>query len=126
MKHLQKIHLKIIEGKTNFINLDSNLTILPHIKGIFDYLTFDNDATKNALAQTYNCFFNFSQKDEQSFIRIHLPHVLAGRDAYSSDIDLFDIVVEDDKEWFGDDSIFISTDHGNMDMKMGNLAMALT
>lgn len=114
-----KTHLKIIEGKTNVINLDIIPTIPPHIKGVFDDLTFDNDATKNALTQIYNCFLNLSQKDEQSFIWIHLPHVLAGRNAYSSDIDLFDIVVGYGRELFGDDSIFISADHGNMDGKNG-------
>lgn len=112
-------HLKIIDGKTNLIDINIIPKIPPHIYGVFDDLTFNDNDTRIAMKEIYNTFKLLSSKDEDSFIWIHLPHVLAGRNAYSSDIDLFDEVVGYGRELFGDDSIFISADHGNMDGKNG-------
>lgn len=50
----------------------------------------------------------------KNFIWIHLPHVLNGRVAYGSDIDMFDKLIGMFRELFDDDSIYISADHGNM------------
>lgn len=52
--------------------------------------------------------------DKNNFIWIHLPHVLNGRTAYGSDIDVFDQLIGKLRELFDDDSIYISADHGNM------------
>ena len=48
------------------------------------------------------------------FLWVHLPHVLKGRTGYGTDMDLFDDIIGYLRELFGDDSIFISSDHGNM------------
>ncbi len=45
---------------------------------------------------------------------IHLPHVINGRTAYGSDIDLFDTLIGKLMCFFPSNSIFISADHGNM------------
>lgn len=112
-----KTHLQVIEGKTNQIALNIIPHITPHIKGKFDDLSFDNADTKLAMDEVYNCFKVIANKNEKAFIWIHLPHVLSGRNAYCSDIDLFDEVVGYAREFFGDDNLFISADHGNMDGK---------
>lgn len=114
-----RTHLKIIEGRTNVLELNIIPTIPPHIQGIFDDLTFDSKASDKALNDIKSTFLELGNKDEDAFIWIHLPHVLSGRNSYASDIDLFDQVVGYGREIFGDDSIFVSTDHGNMDGKNG-------
>ena len=51
---------------------------------------------------------------QKIFIWIHLPHVLNGRTCYGADMDLFDEIIGYLRNVFGDNSIFISSDHGNM------------
>lgn len=114
-----KSHLKIIEGKVNVVDLNIIPHIEPHIRGVFDDLTFDDNATKIAMQEIYDSFEELAKKEEDAFIWIHLPHVLAGRNSYASDIDLFDQVVGFGRKLFGDDSIFVTADHGNMDGKNG-------
>lgn len=53
-------------------------------------------------------------ENERNFVWIHLPHVLNGRTAYGSDIDVFDHLIGLLREFFNDDSIYVSADHGNM------------
>lgn len=48
------------------------------------------------------------------FLWIHLPHVLLGRCGYGQDIDLLDAFVGEIRKRFGDDGIYITADHGNM------------
>lgn len=48
------------------------------------------------------------------FLWIHLPHVLLGRCGYGQDIDLFDEFVGKLRKTFGDEGIYITADHGNM------------
>jgi hypothetical protein len=53
---------------------------------------------------------------ERLFLWIHLPHVMDGRISYGDDIDLVDRIVGQLRESFGDDSIYITGDHGHMNM----------
>lgn len=46
---------------------------------------------------------------------LHLPHVISGRTGYGGDIDAFDQCVGMLRNYFEDDCIWISADHGNMD-----------
>lgn len=55
------------------------------------------------------------------FLWIHLPHVLLGRNCYGSDEDMFDRVIGVLREQFGDDSIYVSADHGNMNGHKGKV-----
>lgn len=48
------------------------------------------------------------------FLWIHLPHVLLGRNCYGTDEDMFDMVIGILRDYFGDDAIYVSADHGNM------------
>ncbi|MBL7070860.1 MAG: sulfatase-like hydrolase/transferase [Candidatus Omnitrophica bacterium] len=60
-----------------------------------------------------------SIKDDKLFLWIHLPHVVYGRTAYGSDIDLFDRLVGDIRNRFSDGSIYITADHGHMNCEKG-------
>ena len=48
------------------------------------------------------------------FLWIHLPHVLNGMTCYGSDMAQFDEIIGHLRTHFADDSIYISSDHGNM------------
>lgn len=48
------------------------------------------------------------------FVWLHLPHVINGRIGYGSDIDLYDRILGIMRQYFADENIYISGDHGNM------------
>jgi hypothetical protein len=52
--------------------------------------------------------------NQKVFMWIHFPHVLLGRNAYGSDIDLLDRMVGMLRKYFDDDTIYITADHGHM------------
>ena len=62
-----------------------------------------------------------SSTDGKLFLWIHLPHVLLGRNCYGSDEDMYDRVIGVLRENFGDDAIFVSADHGNMNGYKGKV-----
>ena len=53
------------------------------------------------------------------FVYIHLPHVLRGRRSYLDDMDMFDKIVGYVRERVPDDCIYLTTDHGHMNMYKG-------
>lgn len=61
------------------------------------------------------------QSDEKVFVWIHIPHVINGRTGYGQDIDAFDDIVGIIRKYFSDSSIYISSDHGNMNGVKGKL-----
>ncbi len=73
------------------------------------------DALKKILMEIENIF----RKDKKILLWIHLPHVINGRTAYGSDIDVFDDLVGRLRRMFDDNNIFISADHGNMNAYNG-------
>ena len=56
---------------------------------------------------------------EKLFLWIHLPHVYRGRPGYGSDIDLYDSLIGKLRDYFDDNSIYISADHGHMNCDKG-------
>ena len=60
-----------------------------------------------------NELLNIEKKDKQ-FIWLHLPHVLKGRISYGDDIDITDRLLGFERERYGDENIYITADHGNM------------
>ncbi len=58
---------------------------------------------------------------ERLFLWIHFPHVINGRTGYGSDIELFDKYIGLLRQFFDDDCIVISADHGNMNGHKGKL-----
>ena len=56
------------------------------------------------------------------FIWLHLPHVIGGKVAYGSDMELFDRYVGMIRKYFPDDCIAITADHGNMNGHKGKIS----
>lgn len=78
-------------------------------------LVADEEKCKATVSTIKNEINKISSSDsEKLFVWIHLPHVLNGRTCYGSDMDLFDEIIGYLRTHFDDDSIYISSDHGNM------------
>lgn len=58
---------------------------------------------------------------QKIFLWMHLPHVMYGRNTYGSDIDVYDRIIGIVRNYFCDENIFISSDHGNMNGKHGKI-----
>ena len=56
---------------------------------------------------------------KKQFVYMHLPHVLLGRRCYMDDMDLFDEIVGYVREKVSDESIYLTTDHGHMNLHKG-------
>lgn len=111
-----KTHFRC-EGLNTTIHSLKNIKQLAskHIKGEFDDITSDENETRIALETIKNEFKTIKENAKKDiFLWLHLPHVMRGRQAYGSDIDVFDDVVGIAREIYGDKDIFISADHGHM------------
>lgn len=75
--------------------------------------------------QTFNMFQHEIEEicagDKKVFLWCHLPHVLNGRVSYGDDIDLYDRYIGFLRQYFDDLSIFVSSDHGNMNGIKGKI-----
>lgn len=58
---------------------------------------------------------------KKQFIWLHLPHIIRGRRCYMDDVDVWDNMVGFVRELVGDDSIYITADHGHMNMHKGKV-----
>ena len=58
---------------------------------------------------------------KNQFIFMHLPHVLQGRRCYMDDMEAFDEIVGFIRSFAGDNNIYLSTDHGHMNMHKGEV-----
>lgn len=67
------------------------------------------------------CVRSIAALEHPTFTWMHLPHVFNGRTGYGTDIDLFDWCVGMLRETFGDDCLYITADHGNMNGAHGKL-----
>lgn len=86
-----------------------------HQKGVFDDMTFNDDETNIAVEKIeaeLTSIKNSASRD--IFVWMHLPHVIAGRQGYGSDIDVYDRIIGIARSLFGDDGLFVSADHGHM------------
>ena len=86
--------------------------IPPHVMGEYDDLTYRDEYTANALAEMRRFLDDTVVGKKDIFLWIHFPHVLAGRNTYGSDMDVFDEMVGYCREYF--DDVFITADHGHM------------
>ncbi len=85
------------------------------------FLVPDDSKVENSLRMLREEMNLISSADESVFLWIHLPHVINGRVSFGGDIDVFDDVIGMMREYFRDDCIFISADHGNMNGHEGVL-----
>lgn len=61
----------------------------------------------------------FQNAKSPIFLWLHCPHVFAGRTGYGSDIDLFDKLLGKLFDFFKKNEIYITGDHGHMNMEKG-------
>ena len=81
----------------------------------------DDKKALNTLNNVRKEVENIMSQNKKVFLWIHLPHVLNGRTAYGSDMDLYDQYIGMLREYFDDSNIFISADHGNMNGSKGKI-----
>lgn len=89
----------------------------PHNRNGNTILNDDNEL-KISTNEILRCI-DESLENEPSFIWMHLPHVIKGRNGYGTDIDWFDGLIGEIRKRFDDDSIFISADHAHMNLTKG-------
>ncbi len=65
---------------------------------------------------------NSIQPTSKQFIWMHLPHLLRGRCSYGDDIDVFDEILGFVRRKYGDESIYITADHGHMNLHKNIMA----
>lgn len=111
-----KTHFKCEGNHTTVHSLNSIIPEhAPHETGKFDDLTFDHDAEQEGIKLIKDLADQLSEiRNKPVFLWIHLPHVFIGRNAYDSDIDVFDEIVGIFRKHFGDECIYVTADHGQM------------
>lgn len=77
-------------------------------------LKVDNNKVRDTIERIVDEVEGILSGGKNVFVWIHLPHVINGRTSYGGDIDAFDTIIGEMRKLFGDDNIFISADHGNM------------
>ncbi|GHU78130.1 hypothetical protein AGMMS49992_27970 [Clostridia bacterium] len=58
-------------------------------------------------------------KDEKTFLWVHFPHVIYGHTSYGDDIETFDNCIGIIRDYFPDEGIYVTADHGNMNGQKG-------
>ena len=109
------LHSKVYGSKTSFHNLNIQRGVGPHVK-YTDPSPKDKDRARNEIRSRIESIL---QKASSNFIWVHLPHVLSGYTGYGSDIDMMDNIIGDTRKMFSDSAIYISSDHGHMNMEKG-------
>lgn len=75
-----------------------------------------NDALLNMTVSLIKNEINSIEHKEKQFIWLHLPHVIKGRCSYGDDIDVFDEILGFLRKKYGDDSLYVTADHGHMNL----------
>lgn len=85
------------------------------------FLKPDPQKAKAVFDRVLSCVEGILSANEDTFLWIHLPHVLNGEVSYGSDIQLFDRYVGAIRQLVPDDCITITADHGNMNGHRGKI-----
>lgn len=102
------------ENKTVFHNLDIAQATCARRKGD-EKLRRNDELLRETKQQIYAALESIDYSKKQ-FVWMHLPHILKGRCSYHDDIDVFDEIIGRVRELVGDDSIYLTSDHGHMNM----------
>ena len=107
------------DNKTIIHNLDIAQPAGSHKKKDIDKKLTRNDTLLNeTLDKIYKELENIDTTNP-TFIWMHLPHILKGRISYMDDMEDFDKIVGFIRKMYGDENIYITTDHGHMNMHKG-------
>ncbi len=107
------------ENKTIIHNIDIAQPAGSHKKKDAEKKIIRND---KKMEETYNKIYtelNSIDLSKPVFIWMHLPHILKGRNSYMDDMEDFDNIVGFVRKMVGDDNIYLTTDHGHMNMHKG-------
>ena len=85
------------------------------------FLVPDEDEVQRSLQKLREELDQIAASDESIFLWIHLPHDINGRVSFGGDIYVYDEMIGILREYFSDDYIYISADHGNMNGHEGVL-----
>lgn len=102
------------ESKTIFHNLDIAQATAGHKPGD-EKLRRNDELLKETLRQIDDTL-NSIDFTKKQFVWMHLPHILKGRRSYQDDLDVFDEIIGKVRHLVGDDNIFLTSDHGHMNM----------
>lgn len=105
------------ENKTIVHNLDIAQPAGGHKKNTKKLVR--NDALLDKTYEQIDSTLKSIDFSKPQFVWMHLPHVLKGRRSYMDDMDAFDNIVGKVRSLVGDDSIYLSSDHGHMNMHKG-------
>lgn len=106
------------DGKTVFHDLDVAQPCGSHHKNYRSEITRNDELLRESLEKIYREIDSIDYSKKQ-FVFMHLPHVLLGRRCYMDDIDVHDEIVGYVRNKVGDDSIYITSDHGHMNLHKG-------
>lgn len=84
-----------------------------------DAILRDDSIVKKVYEDICKAVKSIDLNESKNFIWMHLPHVLRGRESYGADIDVLDEIVGMLREVVGDENIYITSDHGHMNMHKG-------
>lgn len=74
----------------------------------------NDERARDAISRLESVVNSIMKFGAKLIIWIHLPHVINGRIGYGDDMDVFDDCIGMLRNYFSDNNIFISADHGNM------------
>lgn len=77
-------------------------------------LVRNDEKTNKVYQELINVFSEIKSINKKVFVWLHIPHVINGRTGYGYDIDAFDYIIGIAMQYFMEENIFISADHGNM------------
>ena len=60
-------------------------------------------------------------RNKPIFLWVHMPHCLVGRISYGDDMDLYDHLIGELRQRFGDENFFVTADHGHMNGYKGKV-----
>jgi len=108
---------KIFPNETKVIPLiDVAQSIVMNNK---DNLSIDIDKVNVAINNILKVLDEIVKLHQNHFVWLHLPHVINGMTGYGSDIGVFDGLIGSIRELYGDESIYLSADHGHMNGAKG-------
>lgn len=106
------------EETTIFHDMDVSQPCGSHHKNYSAKIERNDEVLRESLEKIYSEIDSIDYTKKQ-FVFMHLPHVIRGRRCYMDDIDIHDEIVGYIRKKVGDDSIYITSDHGHMNLKKG-------
>lgn len=110
-----ELYTGIFNG-TQIHNLEISQDVGPHCSNQTKTRTYEAGKITNIIIRKLK---EIVECETPVFVWMHLPHVLLSQKGYGSDISLFDKIVGKITEIFPREGIYLTADHGHMDLKKG-------